>query len=87
MCRNHITCAWQFRYGKEDDLYLCPNALTIYIYIGVRHAYALLHNNDVTQGLYPILMLQVSLGLAVGLHAAAIIVYPTSKLRSLYISL
>ncbi|KAI7883272.1 hypothetical protein K492DRAFT_126560, partial [Lichtheimia hyalospora FSU 10163] len=55
--------------------------------LGVRHAYALLHNNDVTQVLYPILMLQVSLGLAVGLHAAAIIVYPTSKIRSLYISL
>ncbi|KAI9499709.1 hypothetical protein BDB00DRAFT_753099 [Zychaea mexicana] len=55
--------------------------------IGVRDAFALLHQNDLSQGLYPIHMLRIALGLSVGLYASAMIVYPTGKLRSLYISL
>ncbi|KAI7850393.1 hypothetical protein BDC45DRAFT_447055 [Circinella umbellata] len=55
--------------------------------IGVRDAFSLLHQNDLTQGLYPIHMLRISLGISVGLYGSAMIVYPTGKLRSLYISL
>ncbi|KAI9028327.1 hypothetical protein CLU79DRAFT_696829 [Phycomyces nitens] len=55
--------------------------------IGVKGAYALLHQNDITKSLFPLHMMTIALGLSVGLFAAAMIVYPTGKNRSMYISL
>lgn len=54
---------------------------------GVRSAFALLYQDDPTQALFALQMLQVALGLSVGLYAAGMIVYPMGKLQSLYISL
>ncbi|KAG0165434.1 hypothetical protein DFQ28_009396 [Apophysomyces sp. BC1034] len=55
--------------------------------IGVKGAYALLHQDDVSHSLFPLQMLTIALGLSVGLFAAAMIVYPSGKRYSLYISL
>ncbi|KAI8370676.1 uncharacterized protein BYT42DRAFT_502659 [Radiomyces spectabilis] len=54
--------------------------------IGVRGAYALLHQDDLGHSLFPLQMLTIALGLSTGLFAAAMIVYPSGKKRSLYIS-
>ncbi|KAI9467939.1 hypothetical protein BDB00DRAFT_864311 [Zychaea mexicana] len=54
--------------------------------IGVKGAYALLHQEDTSQMLFPIKMLTVALGLAAGLFASAMIVYPTGKRRTLLLS-
>ncbi|GAN01051.1 pheromone-regulated membrane protein [Mucor ambiguus] len=55
--------------------------------IGVRGAYSVLHQTDLTQGNFPMQMLTIALGLSAGLFAAAMIVYPAGKKRSMYISL
>ncbi|KAI9312346.1 hypothetical protein BX666DRAFT_824367 [Dichotomocladium elegans] len=55
--------------------------------IGVKDAFALLDKGDTSQAMYPIQMLRIALGLSVGLFASNMIVYPTGKIRSLYISL
>ncbi|KAI7863444.1 hypothetical protein BDF14DRAFT_1844318 [Spinellus fusiger] len=55
--------------------------------IGVKGAYAILHQDDISRNLFPVQMLTIALGLAVGLFAASMIVYPTGKKRSMYISL
>ncbi|KAI7849099.1 hypothetical protein BDC45DRAFT_449233 [Circinella umbellata] len=55
--------------------------------IGVKGAYTLLHQEDTNQTLFPIKMLTVALGLAAGLFASAMIVYPAGKKRTLLLSL
>ncbi|CEP07751.1 hypothetical protein [Parasitella parasitica] len=55
--------------------------------IGVRGAYSVLHQIDLGQGDFPMQMLTIALGLSAGLFAAAMIVYPAGKKRSMYISL
>ncbi|KAG1091814.1 hypothetical protein G6F42_019345 [Rhizopus arrhizus] len=59
----------------------------IFVYSGVRGAYSVLHQTDLTQGNFPMQMLTIALGLSAGLFAAAMIVYPAGKKRSMYISL
>ncbi|KAI9270537.1 hypothetical protein BDA99DRAFT_433885 [Phascolomyces articulosus] len=54
--------------------------------IGVKGAYALIHQQDTNQTLFPIKMLTVALGLAAGLFASAMIVYPAGKKRTLLLS-
>ncbi|ORX55030.1 hypothetical protein DM01DRAFT_1269264, partial [Hesseltinella vesiculosa] len=53
--------------------------------IGVRGAFALLHQDDILHESFPIEMLTICLGLVAGLFSAAMIVYPSGKRRSLYI--
>ncbi|KAI8642528.1 hypothetical protein BD408DRAFT_387101 [Parasitella parasitica] len=55
--------------------------------IGVRGAYSVLHQTDLGQSNFPMQMLTIALGLSAGLFAAAMIVYPAGKKRSMYISL
>ncbi|KAI8335751.1 hypothetical protein BC941DRAFT_429256 [Chlamydoabsidia padenii] len=55
--------------------------------IGVRGAYSLLHQDGVSHESFPIQMLTICLGIVAGLFAAAMIVYPSGKRRSLYVSL
>ncbi|KAI8074839.1 hypothetical protein BC940DRAFT_230069 [Gongronella butleri] len=55
--------------------------------IGVRGAFAILHREDILHESFPIQMLTICLGLVAGLFSAAMIVYPSGKRRSLYISL
>lgn len=59
----------------------------MYDQLGVRGAYSVLHQSDLTQGNFPMTMLTIALGLSAGLFAAAMIVYPSGKKRSMYISL
>jgi hypothetical protein len=47
----------------------------------------MLHQNDNGQGIFALQMLTIALGLSAGLFAAAMIVYPSGKKRSMYISL
>lgn len=54
---------------------------------GVRDAFTLLTTQDPIQGDFTIHMLKIALGISVGLYTAAMIVYPSGKLRSMYISL
>jgi hypothetical protein len=55
--------------------------------VGVRGAYSVLHMTDLSQGMFPMQMLTIALGLSAGIFAAAMIVYPSGKKRSMYISL
>ncbi|RCH95467.1 hypothetical protein CU098_000473, partial [Rhizopus stolonifer] len=55
--------------------------------IGVRGAYAALHANGFEKDNFPMQMLTIALGLAAGLFGSAMIIYPSSKKRSMYISL
>ncbi|RCI02585.1 hypothetical protein CU098_006441, partial [Rhizopus stolonifer] len=55
--------------------------------IGVRGAYSVLHQTDTSHIAFPLQMLSIALGLSAGLFASAMIVYPTGKKRSMYISL
>jgi hypothetical protein len=54
---------------------------------GVRGAYSLLHQEGGSHDAFPIQMLTICLGIVAGLFAAAMIVYPSGKRRSLYVSL
>ncbi|KAI7901170.1 uncharacterized protein BX663DRAFT_475603 [Cokeromyces recurvatus] len=55
--------------------------------IGVRAAYSVLHQRNVVDSLFPMQMLSIALGLSAGLFAASMIVYPSGKKKSMYISL
>ncbi|CAO3652999.1 unnamed protein product [Cunninghamella blakesleeana] len=55
--------------------------------IGVKSVYAMLHNHDTSQSTFALQMLNIAIGLAVGLIASSMIIYPSGKKRSLYISL
>ncbi|KAI9306090.1 hypothetical protein BJ944DRAFT_178859 [Cunninghamella echinulata] len=55
--------------------------------LGVKSVYAMLHLHDTSQSAFALQMLNVAIGLSVGLIASAMIVYPSGKKRSLYISL
>ena len=68
-------------------MYKFVNPWVLNHYLGVKGAYALLHQEDSNQTLFPIKMLTVALGLAAGLFASAMIVYPAGKKRTLLISL
>lgn len=57
------------------------------LYVGVKGAYSLLHQESPNDSLFPIQMAIVALGLAAGMFAAAMIVYPAGKGRKLLISL
>ncbi|KAG2237617.1 hypothetical protein INT48_004520 [Thamnidium elegans] len=55
--------------------------------IGVKGAFSVLHHSDLDQSIFPMKMLTIALGLSAGLFASAMIVYPSGKKRSMYISL
>ncbi|KAI8088940.1 uncharacterized protein BX664DRAFT_296370 [Halteromyces radiatus] len=55
--------------------------------IGVRGAYTLLHQEGISHDSFPIQMLTICLAVVAGLFAASMIVYPSGKRRSLYVSL
>ncbi|CAO3651018.1 unnamed protein product [Cunninghamella echinulata] len=55
--------------------------------IGVRGAFASLIEDSVIHNSFAVQMLTKSLGIAAGLYAAALIIYPFEKRRSLYVSL
>ncbi|KAI8339057.1 hypothetical protein BC941DRAFT_338043, partial [Chlamydoabsidia padenii] len=53
--------------------------------IGVRGAYALIHQKDLVKSDFALQMLNIAIGLSVGLFASGMVVYPSGKRRSLYI--
>ncbi|ORZ24146.1 hypothetical protein BCR42DRAFT_342215 [Absidia repens] len=55
--------------------------------IGVEGAYTLLHQQDLIKFNFALKMLNIAMGLSVGLFASGMVVYPFGKRRSLYISL
>ncbi|KAI8370401.1 uncharacterized protein BYT42DRAFT_502206 [Radiomyces spectabilis] len=54
--------------------------------IGVRGVYALLHQEDLAQAIFALRMIMIAMGLSVGIFAASMIIYPSGKTKSLYIS-
>ena len=74
--------------GEPPLVSLCVGAtLLVPGSIGVRGAYSVLHQSDTNTGFFPLQMLTIALGLSAGIFAADMIIYPSGKRRSIYISL
>ncbi|KAI8338948.1 hypothetical protein BC941DRAFT_350521 [Chlamydoabsidia padenii] len=55
--------------------------------IGVRGAFGMLHQSEEGKSNFALQMLNIAIGLSVGLFASGMVIYPAGKRRSLYISL
>lgn len=75
--------------GIGKSFYRCDEARShIYMVVsGVRGAYHLLMDDDPDGSAFALHMVVVALGIAVGLFASTMIIYPRSKRRSIYVSM
>ncbi|ORX55202.1 hypothetical protein DM01DRAFT_1407209 [Hesseltinella vesiculosa] len=84
-----LYCHLTLRYFGEQPLAPLCVGITLLLpgSLGVKGAYAFLNQKDTDQASFAFNMLNVALGLSVGLFASAMVVYPWGKPKSLSISM